>query len=839
MSLRLLNCSRSLSLGLLSSGFILLSQALSYPVQANVGALERGQQSYQAGDFPAAIAQWQNAQSQYRQQGDWQNLVLSLNYIALAQQELNQWAAAQQSLDEAQRQLKAQANVPALLWAKLLNTQGQLWLNNGKAEGAIATWQQAENYYQQAKDTLGVVGVQINQAQALQNLGFHRRAKQQLDNLSQTLVTIPDRDIQIAGLQALGNAWQQAGNYEEAEKSLEKALELARQAGDRPKQSAILLTLGQLSSNREDPDTALDDLVEAESVTTNALERIQAKVRRMRLMVDYDRADEASKIAPEVHAEFGKLPTSRASLYSAINFAASVNRLPKVTPGLSPQQFNQFLAQTLANSRQAGDQQAEAYLLIQWSQQYARHQQWDDAAKLAARSLQLARQLNAADITSQAAWQLGQVQKQQQQRTAAIRSYGEAVQALQSLRGDLVATNVDMQFSFRESVEPVYRQLVDLLLSSPQPNQDELKQAREVLEALQLAELDNFFREACLDKVQQIDQIDTTATVVYPIILPDRLSVILSQAGQPLRYYSTPVSKGDVDQALTQLMTALSPVSDARERNQLSTKLYDWLIRPAEIDRAFQQTKTLVFVLDGKLRNIPMAALYDGKQYLIEKYAVTLSPGMQLLSSQALQNKKLNAIVGGISEPRNGFSALPAVAKEVENIGQIVATSPIINQAFTNSALSDRVQNDAANVVHLATHGQFSSRLEDTFLLTWDGRINVKELATLLKSREGDANKTINLLVLSACDTAAGDDRAVLGLAGLAVKSGARSTIASLWPVKDKAAAKLMAEFYSQIKQPGTTKAEALRQAQLELIKGGDFSHPFFWSAFVLVGNWQ
>lgn len=94
------------------------------------------------------------------------------------------------------------------------------------------------------------------------------------------------------------------------------------------------------------------------------------------------------------------------------------------------------------------------------------------------------------------------------------------------------------------------------------------------------------------------------------------------------------------------------------------------------------------------------------------------------------------------------------------------------------------------------------------------------------------------MLVLSACDTATGDDRAVLGLAGLAVKSGARSTIATLWPVKDKAAEMLMTRFYDQLRKPQITKAEALRQAQIELIRQTDFQDPFFWSAFVLVGNW-
>jgi CHAT domain-containing protein len=729
-----------------------------------------------------------------------------------------------------------------LAQAQAYNQQAQLELNSGKAETALATWKQAQKYYEQAHDSSGTIGTQINQAQALQQLGFYRRAKEQLEALTTSLAASPDRNVQIIGLQTLGTAWQNAGNPKEAEIALEKALELARQAKNPDQQSAILLNLSELASSNEDPNTAIDDLNEAEKLSLTPLAKVQVQVKKMRLMVDFDRPDEAIKLAPQLQIALSQLPPSRLALNNAINFAASINRLDQPTAALDDATFGQFMANTVATAHALKDATATAYALTQWASLYERHQQWDEAEKLAQQSVVLARQLNAEDIISQSAWELGRIQKQRGDRPTAIRSYTEAVTALQAIRGDLIATNSDMQFSFREGVEPVYRELVDLLLddksNAGQPSQVNLKQARDLIEALQVAELDNFFREACLDKAQQIDQIDPTATVVYPIILPDRLAVIFSQRDQPLRYYATTQPKAEIDATLTQLLTALSPVTDASQRNRISQKLYDWLIRPAELDQALKTTKTLVFVLDGKLRNIPMAALYDGQQYLIEKYAVTLSPGLQLLSSASLQKSNLNALVAGISESRDGFSALPAVEKEVRKIATTVGSLPLINQTFTSRALADRVKNDKANVVHLATHGQFSSRLEDTFLLTWDGRVNVKELSELLKNREGNAN-AINLLVLSACDTATGDDRAVLGLAGLAVKSGARSTIASLWPVRDKAAARLMSQFYDNLKQPNMTKAEALRQAQIQLIQKSDFNHPFFWSSFVLVGNWQ
>lgn len=245
-----------------------------------------------------------------------------------------------------------------------------------------------------------------------------------------------------------------------------------------------------------------------------------------------------------------------------------------------------------------------------------------------------------------------------------------------------------------------------------------------------------------------------------------------------------------------------------------------------------------MFVLDGLLRKVPVAALHDGKQYLIEKYSVALSPGLRLMSTQQLAKQQVRAVVAGISEAREGFNALPSVVSEVGDISKATAGTALLNQNFTTQTLASRVQGSSANLVHLATHGQFSSNLDETFLLTWNGRMNIRELSDLLRNRDASQKDALELLVLSACDTAAGDDRAVLGLAGLAVKSGARSTLASLWPVKDQVAARLMTQFYEELKQPNMTKAEALRRSQLALLKDKDFDDPFFWSSFVLVGNW-
>lgn len=162
----------------------------------------------------------------------------------------------------------------------------------------------------------------------------------------------------------------------------------------------------------------------------------------------------------------------------------------------------------------------------------------------------------------------------------------------------------------------------------------------------------------------------------------------------------------------------------------------------------------------------------------------------------------------------------------------------MLNNSFTEVNFNRFVNKTPFRLVHLATHGQFSSSAEETFLLTWDERINIDELNSLLR---GDSKllRPVDLLVLSACETATGDSNSVLGLAGIAVRGGARSTMASLWAVDDEATVILMTNFYRELANEPITKAESLRRAQISILSQERFAHPFFWSAFILVGNWQ
>ena len=819
--------------------------------RTNSNPLELGKELYRAGRFAEAAAAWQEAERIYASRGDRENQAVSLSYLSLAYQELARWEAARIAIVKSLDLLQSNSEtVDAILFAQALNTQASLLLATGDSQGALDTWKQAEGFYEQAGDETGVLGSRINRARALQSLGFYRRSQRLLQVAAEELDRKPDSALKASGLRSLGIALQTISNIKASQEILAQSLAIARRVGATTEISTALLTLGNTALELEDLDTALGYFQEAEGAAMNPLERLEAQLNQLSVYVKLKQWQEAAAIAPQLEDQLRELPPSSRAIYGAVNLADRLLEMERHEQPIDWQGINQLLAQATRSAKTLKDARAEARVLAKWGQLYAQNGQESEALDLTRQSLSIAQSLQASDIVATSAWQLGRLRAGQGRRTEAIAAYSQAVNALQSLRSDLAAINPEVQFSFRESVEPVYRELVTLLLpplrqeknqkaDRQEANQENLKQARELIEALQLAELDDFFREACLDaQPVQVDRIDSKATAVYPIILGDRLAVIVSSPDQPLRYYATPISRGEVEEKLKSFISRISPLYGNKERLRLARETYNLVLGPAEADGAFAGAETLVFVLDGILRNVPMAALHDGEKYLLEKYNLVLSPGLQLVETGSLAKEQLSPIVAGISEARQGFSALPAVAVEVEQISEQFPALVLFNQDFTRTALVDRASKNPSRVVHLATHGQFSSKAEDTFLLTWDDRLNVQEIDELLKGREVAGAGAIELLVLSACETAAGDDRAVLGLAGLAVKSGARSTLATLWRVRDNSTAIFMSEFYKQLQTPGISKAEAVRKAQLALLAHPDYEEPFFWAPFILVGNW-
>jgi len=756
--------------------------------------------------------------------------------------------------------------------AQTLNRQGVRQLETGQTEAALATWKRAEMAYMAAGDETGQLGSQLNQVQALQTLGQYRSAKNLLDQISTRLRSLPDSLLKASSLRSLGITLLRVGDLQESYQVLQSSLQMSQRLNGET--GSTLLALGNVvraqqrraravkTANADMSPFANANAIalyqQAAATTQDNLIRLQASLNQFSFLVENQQLLPAASLVNDIETLLNQLPPSRATIYAQVNFAESLMKADfeatQQTKLLHPSAIAQLLANAVQQARRLNDLRAEAYALGQLGHLYETSQQWAEAEALTRAALQIAQAMQADDVAVSWQWQLGRILNQQGRTSAAIVAYNQAVEALSVLRGDLVAINPEVQFSFRDQVEPIYRQLVQLLLDD-NPTQVALTQARLVIEALQLAELNNFFREACLDtKPQQIDQVDANAAVIYSIILPDRLAVILSLPAQPLRYHFTKLRPSSdraanqptqaVDQVFDDFFATLNPFVTSQNPLRPQQQLYDWLIRPIAADIGKSEIKTLVFVMDGVLQGVPLAALHDGQQYLIENYSLALTPGLQLLPPRSLPSRQFKTLAGGLSESRQGFSALPGVAQELQEIAAIVPTSILLNQTFSQSQLAQKLDSDSFPIVHLATHGQFSSDADQTFLLTWDGKLKLEDLNQLLElnttSRQsGSTHQPIELLILSACQTAVGDKRAALGLAGVAIRSGARSTIATLWSVQDNSTAELITQFYNHLKQPGMTRAEALRQAQLSLLRSPDYQHPYYWAPFVLVGNWQ
>ena len=769
----------------------------------------------------------------------------------------------------------------AAIFAQALNARGNIQLKLGQSDRALDAWERAARAYERAGDGIGMLGSQINQAIALQTLGLYRRSQTILEQALAGLKSQPDAPLKAMGLRQIGVALRVTGNLAQSRDVLEESLRISQQLPDSAptETSATLLSLGNTLGDLQQDEMALRRYQEAAKAARSEIPRLKARLNQFDLLVKSKDIDRIRDLVPQIQSQLTTLPPSRFSVYARVNFAESWMQLdasiseeigrpplergaggyerpplergaggyerPPLERGAgdvrtpfqkgagdvrTPFQkgaggmalnIGQLLATAIDQARTLEDTRAESYALGTLGKLYEQNEQWPYARELTEKALSIAQAMKAEDLAARWEWQLGRLLARLGEIDEAIAAYSEAVVSLQSLRADLIAINPEVQFSFRETVEPVYRQLAGLLLSSP--SQSNLQQAREVIEALRLAELDNFFREACLQgKPQLIDELDPTAAVVYPIILPDRLGVILSRAGQPLFYYETKLPQEEIERAIDQFRLYLNPAFFEEERLRASRVIYDWLIRPAEAELAKSGIETLVFVSDGSLRNLPIAALYDGDRYLVEKYSIALTPSLRLLAPRSLARENLSVLAAaGLSEARENFTALPGVEAEVNQIASLVKSEIILNRDFTENRLRNKTQSSPLPVVHIATHGQFSSKAEETFLVAWDGRINIKEFNELLRSREPDPTHPLELLVLSACQTAAGDKRAALGLAGFAVRSGARSILATLWQVNDDSTAIAMARFYQELtQQPNTSKAKALRRRSARPAKG-------------------
>ena len=875
--------------------------------------VQAGKASYDDQRYVDANGQLSQAVYAYSQQGNLLQQAQALALQSLSLQKLGDWERAKRVMDESISLITTLPNPSLRIRAQIFNAQGHLQFATGQAADALTSWEQAEQDYVAATEPFGAIGSQINQLQVLESLGLYHRADQRLAQLEGQLTALPDDALKVSALLSLGKLLRVQGDVVRAQERLTAGLAIAQALPSSPMtmqlKGKLYLSFGNVERLTADRAIALNTVTiarphiqlsldyyqQAAATASLLLTQVEAQLNQLSLLIQiqtsWQQTDftESRALISTVAQTLSQLTPSRGSVYAQINFACSLMKLDSTQLDASLRSLVEtsvphILAQATEQATVLADERAISYALGTLGSWYETQQDWQAAKELTATALQRSQSILAADVAYQWQWQMGRIIQAESENSnaapaaaaaepIAIRYYTESVKTLDTLRADLVALNPDAQFSFRDQVEPVYRELVDLLLREKTASQETLAQALDVIESLQLAELDNFFRNACAQPQSvTVSSIDPTAALLYPILLRDRLEVILQlpetrETTNSKRDELTPsyrprlvhvghaYAEADVVEAATDLQRDLRvasvPTSQIKAKAE---QLYGWMIRPFEdeLDAASQRedspVKTLTFVLDGPLRNLPMAALYDGEHYLVERYAVAVTPGLQLLNPQQLKRQPLNVLLGGaVNAPsfeNFALSPLVNVDRELEDIGVTVAdTQRLTNQAFLQRNLQKEIESSAFNVVHLATHGKFSSNPEQTFILDWEKPILAKDIDNLLfiADPQRAAENPIELLVLSACETASGDSRAALGLAGIALRAGARSTLASLWQVNDASTAEFMVQFYQELSNSQVTKAEALRNVQLSFLAADSstyYARPNRWAPFILVGNW-
>lgn len=736
--------------------------------------------------------------------------------------------------------------------AGLSMKEGGEAFERGAFSDALSHWKQAAERYKSSGNIPAQVEAQVLSSQASLGLGQSKQALQSLELALGLAQKSGDPLVEAPILGHLGRAYLTMRQLPQASEFLQQALTFAHQQNSSPLLATTLNDLGILLVLQQQDQKALDAFQESRTHAQSAglsLLAATARTNAARALLRLHRPTE-SRLALDAALDQLKdlTPPARHTSLGLISIAVAYRRL---LPHL-PQEHDPLILRTAGVLKEAatiaeqqGDKRTLSYALGYLGHLYETEFRMDEALQLTRRALFIAQSVDAPESLYRWQWQLGRQLAATGQLDRSIASYRQATMTLQPIRAELTQASSDSALGEEDTVKPLFFELADLLLQRAsltddvKAADDDLRAARDAIETYKTAELRDYFRDECVDAVRSrltiFDRLSDDTAVVYPIMFSSRLELLVSLPSG-LKRISVPVSADQLTQEI-RAFRRLVEKRTTREYLPHAQQLYDWLIRPLETDLSRLKISTLVIVPDSAIRTIPLAALHDGSTFLINKFALAMTPGLTLTDPRPLNRDKLRFLTAGLTTAVQGFPALPYVANEVESIQQLYKGDQLMDHAFQVSRLERELREGRYGGLHIATHGKFSTDVNDSYLLTFDGKLTMQtldQLIGLFRFRQ----EPLELLTLSACQTGIGDDRAALGLAGVALKAGARSALATLWFINDEASATLIAEFYRQLRNPTVSKAVALQRAQVKLLTDRIYGHPAYWSPFLLLNNW-
>jgi CHAT domain-containing protein len=731
-------------------------------------------------------------------------------------------------------------------------SEGLAAFEKGAFEQAIPHWERALQFYQARHDNPRQIDAQVRLATAYEAVGQFSDATKLLTQAANLAATVHDRRRIILAKSNLGEAYSYTRRSDLAEANLREALALALADKDPKAAAAIDNSLGNLFTAENKFEDALQSYRDSALWARRADDRLLAAKALGNAASVATRGmtpSDAASLNDSAMDEIGQIQDSHEKAFTLIICGQTYQQLLRRRIGshdaLYASATNAYNA-ALQVALHIGDDRAASYALGGLGGLYEQDARYAEALELTRRATFLAQETQTAEALYRWEWQTGRLLRALGQPTEAIAAYRRAIGTLQPIRNDLFLTlaNGSVAGSFRETIGPIYYELADLLLrqadslTDPEQIQKNLVGARSVVEQLKSAELEDYFQDDCanLAKKTSLEAVSADAAVIYVIPLPDRTEILVGFA-TGLERFTVHVGSEELTAEVQRFRKNLEKRTTYEYLEQ-ARHLYDWLIRPIKDELARRQIQTLVFVPDGALQTVPLAALQDGDKFLIQDFSVAVTPGLTLTASRAVRPDSGQVLLAGLSQAVQGFPPLDYVPLELQHLQVLYPGKELLNKNFLDATLEKDFGDGRYSIVHIASHGQFEHDCNKTFLLTYDGKLTMDGLEHLIRPSQFRQER-VELLTLSACQTAAGDDRAALGLAGVAVKAGARSALATLWFVNDRATATLMSEFYSQLAgDRSVSKARALQLAQQKMLADRRYHHPCYWAPYLLIGNW-
>ncbi len=670
--------------------------------------------------------------------------------------------------------------------------------------------------------------------------------------LQDSIALVKDATLNALFLINLGNVLAAQQKYVDAQTAFSESIQLAKQAG-----ASQLLVKAHINSARvalqtQDDVRAADHLKEAKSlIDLRGFQNLEG-LQKAKMLIKWGQvAFLLVQGSPETNEAF-------------VQGSPETNDKPSSRFGNKCTSYKdrfyhvyQAVNRALEIAKAAGDQHTMSQALGQLALLYEQERRYQKALQTNQQALEVLKSLNAPYLRYQWQWQRGRLFEVLGKPDTAIFFYQEAINTLETIRQDLTRVyRATARSEFQEVLKPLFTQLVTLLLQqakSLQPGTAKntvLKKVLTTMDQLKAAQLQDYFQDDCVKPTTALEQVDPLHTaIIYPIVLPTHLELLVSLPEDNWQQITVPVTTNQLREEIKALYAILvcrqAACQDNHSYREHAKRLYDWLVRPVE-PLLSTEIHTLVFVPDGPLYLMPMAVLHDGQHFLVEKYAVVVTPGMTLTAPSAskklgfsqTQKEKPQLLYSALTESNHpAFSAIENYATAMQDVVEDIfgAITVLDGKNFTTANMLQELNTTPYAMAHIFSHAQFSHQVSDTFIVTFNDKLSMDKLEALISPTQFN-NTPLELLVLSACSTATGDERAALGLAGVAYKAGARSAIATLWAVKEDAAYYFFKTFYQAL--PHQSKAQALQQAQIRLLKNPYFSHPHDWAAFLLIGNW-